>query len=406
MKAYILSIGTELIMGELVDTNAPYIASKLPSLGIELIGISQVGDNIEALSKTLQNASSVADIIFTTGGLGPTEDDLTRESIASLLDEKPYVDPKSLEVLKQRFIQRNIPMPDGNLKQATLINSSKSIPNINGTAPGWWVTKNNKIIVAMPGPPSEMRSIWEKEVVGNLLSLKRGQVTVTKTLKTFGAGEGLLNEKVAHLFHLHTVNLGMYAQAQGVHLRIRANGKDYEKASELIRPVEKEIKSILGGYIWGEDDQDLEEQIGLHLTALGLTLATMESCTGGFLAHTITQVSGSSGYFKGGYVSYNNSIKTLLGVSQEVIEKYGVISTEVAESMAIAIKEYMGTDIGIGITGVAGVDYVERNRPGTVHIGISLPSKTISISKVYTTQRQNIKQRATMDTLLELWNQL
>ena len=238
MKAYIISIGTELTMGELVDTNAPYIASKLPSLGIDLLGISQVGDDIQSLNRALSNSLESADIVFTTGGLGPTEDDLTRESVAYLMNEDTYVDPESLEVLKARFVQRNLPMPKANLKQARLIKSARSITNVRGTAPGWWVNKGNKTLILMPGPPSEMTGMWIDEIEPELMKLSRGNITVTRALKTFGVGEGLLNERIAHLFHLESASLGMYAQSQGVQLRIRATAPTEQEASKLIIPVE------------------------------------------------------------------------------------------------------------------------------------------------------------------------
>ncbi len=406
MKAYIISIGTELTMGELVDTNAPYIASKLPSLGIDLLGISQVGDDIQSLNRALSNSLESADIVFTTGGLGPTEDDLTRESVAYLMNEDAYVDPESLEVLKARFVQRNLPMPNANLKQARLIKSARSITNVRGTAPGWWVNKGNKTLILMPGPPSEMTGMWIDEIEPELMKLSRGNITVTRALKTFGVGEGLLNERIAHLFHLESASLGMYAQSQGVQLRIRATAPTEQEASKLIIPVEEEIRSLVGEYIWGSDSEQLEEQIGIKLKENSLTLATMESCTGGLLAHTITQVPGSSRYFKGGYVTYATDVKTIIGVDQEIIRRYGVISPEVAANMAQTIKDYMGTDIGIGITGIAGDEPIEGQRPGVVHIGICVKSDTSIISREYPTQRHTVKQRAVTHALLELWSRL
>ena len=406
MKAYIISIGTELTMGELVDTNAPYIASKLPQLGINLLGISQVGDDIESLNRALSSAIESADIVFTTGGLGPTEDDLTRESVAYMLNEDTYVDPESLEVLKTRFMQRNLPMPEGNLKQATLIKSARSIKNVRGTAPGWWVNKDGKNLILMPGPPSEMTGMWADEIEPKLVKLNIGNITVTRNLKTFGVGEGVLNERIAHLFHIETASLGMYAQAQGVQLRIRATGSTETQAYNIIDPIEKEIRSLVGEYIWGSDNELLEEQLGIKLKDNNLTLSTMESCTGGLLAHTITQVTGSSAYFKGGYVTYSTEIKAIMGVNQHIIDKYGVISPEVAGNMAQAIKDYMGTDIGIGITGIAGGNPIEEQRPGVVHIGICIKSDTAVITREYPTQRHAVKQRAVTQALLELWSRL
>ena len=258
----------------------------------------------------------------------------------------------------------------------------------------------------MPGPPSEMTGMWIDEIQPELIKLSRGNITVTRALKTFGVGEGLLNERIAHLFHLETASLGMYAQSQGVQLRIRATASTEQEASNLIIPVEEEIRSLVGEYIWGSDSEQLEEQIGIKLKGNGLTLATMESCTGGLLAHTITQVPGSSRYFKGGYVTYATDVKTIIGVDPEIINRYGVISPEVATNMAQTIKDYMGADIGIGITGIAGDEPIEGQRPGVVHTGICLESDTAIISREYPTQRHTVKQRAVTHALLELWSRL
>ena len=406
MNAVIISIGTELLMGELVDTNAPYLAARLPSMGIQLQSVAQTGDDIDMLVQTLRQASQHSDLVLTTGGLGPTEDDLTREAIAQLMGEVSYVHPQLLQDLKETFQQRGAAMPENNIKQTTLIPSATTITNSMGTAPGWWVEKNGKIIVAMPGPPAEMHHVWEQEVEPKLYSYSRGSVTVTRSLKTFGLGEGVLNEKVYHLFHLSTIRLGMYAQAQGVHLRIRASASSTDEAQALISPVEEEIRGLVGEYIWGVDEQTLEEQVGQRLRDLSLTLATMESCTGGLLAHTITQVPGSSAYFKGGVVPYTNEAKIALGVDQTLITEHGAVSPEVAQDMARAIRERLNADVGVGITGVAGPEEMEGKPAGTVHFGLAYDGGTLSFSGRYQPQRTLVKQRAATQALLELWHLL
>ncbi|MBI2855488.1 MAG: competence/damage-inducible protein A [Chloroflexi bacterium] len=406
MNADIISIGTELLMGELVDTNAPYLAARLPSMGIRLQGVAQAGDDIEMLVQVLRHASQRSDLVLTTGGLGPTEDDLTREAIARLLEEVSYVHPRLLQDLKETFRQRGSAMPETNIKQATLIPSATSVTNSMGTAPGWWVENRGKIIVAMPGPPAEMHRMWEMEVEPKLYSYPRGEVTVTRSLKTFGLGEGALNEKVAHLFHLSTVRMGMYAQAQGVQLRIRASASTTDEAQRLISPVEQEIRDLVGDYIWGVDEETLEEQVGQSLRDLRLTLAAMESCTGGLLAHTITQVPGSSDYFKGGVVSYTNETKIALGVDPTLLGEHGAVSPEVAQDMARAIRRRLNADLGVGITGVAGPAEIEGKPAGTVHIGLAHRDGTLSFSRRYPAQRPLVKQRATTQALLELWNLL
>ena len=406
MKADILSIGTELLMGELVDTNSSYLAAQLPPLGIELQRITQVGDDLDTLTEALHQASKRSDLVLTTGGLGPTDDDLTREAIARLVGETLYVDPRSLEHLRDTFRRRGASMPEANVKQANLIPSARSIYNAMGTAPGWWVETGGKILVAMPGPPGEMRPMWETEALPLLRLRSTGAVILTRSFKTHGLGESAINELIAPLFHLPDVALGMYAQAQGVHVRIRARGQDSDEALRLLSPVEAELRRLLGDYIWGVDDEALEEQVGGELVRRGLTLAVMESCTGGLLAHTITQVPGSSHYFKGGIVSYSEEAKIAAGVDPALIREYGVISPQVAEDMARAVRDGMAADLGIGVTGVAGPGELEGNPVGTVHIGLAHSGGVLHISRRYPAQRALVKQRAATQALIELWGLL
>ena len=406
MKADIVSIGTELLMGELVDTNAPYLAAQLPPIGIDVQRISQANDDLEMLTQALRQACERSDLVLTTGGLGPTDDDLTREAIAQLMGESLGVDPQSLETLREVFRRRGASMPNANVKQANLIPSARPIINAMGTAPGWWVEKGGKIIVAMPGPPAELHRMWEMEVLPKLRGYAPEAVIVTRTFKTLGLGESALNEMIAPLFHLPDATLGMYAQAGGVQVRVRVRAQSREEAHRLLAPVESEVRLRLGEYIWGVDDQVLEEQVGHALREQGLTLATMESLTGGLLAHTITQVPGSSHYFKGGIVAYTNDMKVAGGVDPALIHEFGAVSPEVAQDMARAVREQTGADLGIGTTGVAGPEELEGEPAGTVHIGLAHEGGTFSFSRRYPAQRQMVKQRSVTQALIELWNLL
>ena len=406
MRADIISIGTELLMGELVDTNAPYLAAKLPPLGIELQRITQAKDDIGMLVEAFEQAFQRSDLVLTTGGLGPTDDDLTREAIARLVGETLYVDPQSLDHLKETFHQRGASMPNANVKQANLIPSARSILNAMGTAPGWWMEKDGKIIVAMPGPPGEMHPMWEAEVQPQLSRIVPETVILTRSFNTHGLGESALNELIAPLFHLPDATLGMYAQAQGVQIRVRVKAQNNEEAQKLLSPVEAELRRLLGDHIWGVDDQVMEEQVGKELIRQGLTLAIMESCTGGLLAHTITQVPGSSRYFKGAVVAYSDEMKIAGGVDPALIQSHGVVSPQVAQDMARAARDRMGADLGIGITGVAGPGELEGKPVGTVHIGLAHAGGTLHFSRQYPSQRALVKQRATMQALIELWNLL
>ena len=406
MKAEIISIGTELMMGELTDTNASFIASRLPALGIRLQWISQVGDNLDMLAEALKRGMARSDVIFTSGGLGPTQDDLTREAIATAVGEEMKVQDDLLEHLKEYFSRRGTGMPATNVKQATLIPSAQSIPNRRGTAPGWWVDKNSRVIVAMPGPPSELQGIWEEEVVPRLRQRARDEVILSRNIKTSGLSEGGLDEMVSEYLGKENPYLGIYAKSDGIHLRIIARGPDEESARRLIDPVEEGLVSIVGPYIWGYDDETPEQAAGLLLAQKGLTLATMESCTGGLLASSITEEPGSARYFNGGVVVYGTEPSAWVrnGVPAAVVEAHGTVSQEAAGAMAQAARDILKSDIGIGVTGIAGPEEIEGKPVGTIHIAIATPGpgSIHHYSNRFPPRRTVIKRRTASDALIEL----
>jgi len=307
----ILALGTELLMGELTDTNSSYIASRLPRLGISVQHISLVKDSLEDLVGALELAISRSDIIFTTGGLGPTHDDITREAIGQAVNEDLQIDPDLVEDLRKWFRQRGMPMPAANNKQAMRIPSAEAIPNSEGTAPGWWVEKDDKVIVAMPGPPGELYNIWEQKVAPRLRARSSGQVIVTRNIKTINIGEAALAEKISPFTEGENPYLGIYAKRDGVHLRIISSASTEKKAREMLAPMEKGIIEAVGFYIWGFDEDTPEKVVAKSLLNAGYTLAVMESCTGGLLASTITDVPGSSRFFKGGIVAYSNESRSV-----------------------------------------------------------------------------------------------
>jgi nicotinamide-nucleotide amidase len=262
MKAEILSIGTEILLGEIVDTNAQYLAARLPALGIDLYFKAVVGDNLDRLTETIGRARERSDVVICTGGLGPTEDDLTREAICAVLGEEPAVDQELEANLRAFFERRGYAMPERNVKQCWVIPSCRPIPNPRGTAPGWWVERDGKIVVAMPGPPTEMTRMWEQEVAPELLRRNPGSVLITRTLKTAGIGEGTVDEMMSPLLKSTNPSIGIYARADGVHLRLAAKAPDEAAAWRLIRPVEEETRRILGPALWGADEDTFESVAG------------------------------------------------------------------------------------------------------------------------------------------------
>lgn len=402
MKAEIISIGTELLLGEITDTNASYIASQLPLLGIDLYWITQVGDNLARMRECLERAWGRSDLILTTGGLGPTEDDLTREAIAAMLGEELKVDQELERQLREFFSRRGFPMPESNIKQATLIPSAQVIPNPRGTAPGWWLERQGKVIIAMPGPPSEMQRMWEKEVSLRLRQRLGHEIILSRTLKTFGFAESAVDEMVSPLLSFTNPTLAVYARPDGIHLRLTAKAERREEAEEMIAQREEQIRSLLGESIWGTDEETLEAVVGALLVEKGLSLATMESCTGGLLANMITDVPGSSAYFKGGLVAYSDEVKISHGVDPVLIAQHGAISPEVAGAMAEAARQHLGADVGVGITGVAGPTEVEGKPIGTAHIAIDDGKSKRVFYGIYPPLRHEVKRRATYHALFEL----
>jgi nicotinamide-nucleotide amidase len=404
MNAEIVSIGTEILLGEIVDTNSAYIAERLPALGIDVFYKHVVGDNLGRLAEVIGRARERADLVITTGGLGPTEDDLTREAIAAVHGEETAVDPELETWLRGLYQRRGVVMPERNIKQTWLIPSARAINNPRGTAPGWWVERDGKIVIAMPGPPSEMNRMWEEEVAPRLAERSTGTVLIKRTLKTAGLGESNVDEMISHLLKGNNPSIGLYARADGVHVRMGAKAATPDEARALIAPVEAEIRSILAPHVWGADDDTFESVVGETLAERGLSLAAMESCTGGLFADTVTNVPGSSRYFRGSIVSYATEVKQLMGVDPAIIATHGVVSAETAAAMAAAVRDRLEADIGVGITGVAGPDPQDGVPVGQVYIaldgGEKVPSQALAFQ--FNQSRTAIKRRAVTQAIMLL----
>ena len=402
MKAEIMGIGTELLMGELTDTNSSWIASRLPALGIELQWVSIMGDDLPKLTEAFKRGMERSDIIFTTGGLGPTQDDLTRESIAAAFGETPVVQQEVVENLERYFAARGTPMPQHNLKQANLIPSAKWVINKNGTAPGWWAERDGKIIICMPGPPGENHSMWEEQVEPELAKLIEDEVTITRNIKTMGMSEGAVDEVISEFFGIENPYLGIYSKADGIHLRVIARAKDSRSAQAMIQPVEQAIHERLGQYVWGYDDETPEQSAGKSLTEKGLTLAVMEMCTGGALTNAITNVSNSISYFKGGIVAYDGAALSASGVPDADMEQHGVVSQHTANIMADTVRRSLNTDLGVAVTGVPGPGEFEEKPLGLAYISVTNGQQTRELEMRLPPRQVTIKRRVPNQALIEL----
>ena len=402
MKAEIMGIGTELLMGELTDTNSSWIASRLPALGIELQWVSIIGDDLPRLTEAIKRGMERSDIVFTTGGLGPTQDDLTREAIAAAFGETPTVQQEVVENLERYFAARGTLMPQHNLKQANLIPSARFVPNRNGTAPGWWTERDGKIVICLPGPPAENHSMWEEQVEPQLAELIEDEVTITRNIKTMGMSEGAVDEIVSEFFGVENPYLGIYSKADGIHLRVIARAKDSQSAHKMIVPVEQAIHERLGEYIWGYDDETPQQAAGKSLLEKGLSVAVIEMCTGGALTNSITDGPDSSSYFKGGSVASDGAALKVCGVPADVMEAHGVVSQQTANAMADTVRRKLGADLGVAVTGVPGPGEFEGKPLGLAYISVTNGEITREMEMRLPPRRVTIKRRVPNQALIEL----
>ena len=402
MKAEIIGIGTELLMGELTDTNSSWIAGRLPALGIELQWVSIIGDDLPKLTEAFKRGMERSDIIFTTGGLGPTQDDLTREAIAAAFGEIPTIQQEVVEDLERYFAARGGPMPQHNIKQANLIPSARFIPNRNGTAPGWWAERDGKVIICMPGPPNENHSMWEEQVEPQLAELIEDEVTITRNIKTMGMSEGAVDEVISEFFGVENPYLGIYSKADGIHLRVIARARDSETAQGLILPVEQAIHNRLGEYIWGYDDDTPSQSAGRSLIEKGLSVAVIEMCTGGALTNSITDVPESVSYFKGGTVAYDEASLQTYGVPADVMKQNGVVSQQSANAMADTVRRNLNADLGVAVTGVPGPGEFEGKPLGLAYICVTNGEQTREMEMRLPPRRVTIKRRVPNQALIEL----
>ena len=377
--AELIAIGTELLLGNIANTDAQMISEGLSELGINVFYHTVVGDNPERVRQAVDIARSRADIIITTGGLGPTCDDLTKVALAEAFGKGLFFHEPSAQRIRDRFLQMERPMTENNLQQAMLPEGCTVLENDWGTAPGVAFEADGVHVLMLPGPPRECEMMFHHRAVPYLKKLSDG-VIASRTVKTFGIGESAVEDQLRDLMNaLHNPTLAPYAKPTGTELRITAHAQTEEEAFALIAPVEEQVKAILGDYVIGVDVNSVQEVCFNLLREKGLTMGTAESCTGGLIAKLMTDLPGSSQVFNGGIVSYTNGVKAgVLGVSQDLLDEYGAVSAQVAEAMARGAKAVLGCDVAVSATGVAGPDSDDRGNPvGLVYLGLAYGDQCI-----------------------------
>jgi nicotinamide-nucleotide amidase len=378
-RAEIVTIGTEMLLGDLVDTNTAWLSSRLAALGVGIYRHTTVGDNRERIVGVLREAASRSDLVVTTGGLGPTSDDLTNECLAAVTGRRMIEYPEARAHVDEMFKKFGREPTQNNYKQALFPEGTELIPNPLGTAMGALLEEDGTLFVTLPGVPPEMKRMFEETLEPLIRARSEGSI-ISKTLWFAGIGESALAEKVQDFLDAADPTVAPLAGQGKVRLRITTRAATQEEAEERIAPVEREILSRLGDYYFGEDEETLEGAVGRLLKEKGATLALAESCTGGLLAKRLTDVPGSSAYFKEGLVTYSNESKErLLGVPHETLLEHGAVSEPVARKMAQGIREVSGADYGLSVTGVAGPDGGTTEKPvGLVFIGLSDAEETFA----------------------------
>ncbi|MDP4087691.1 MAG: competence/damage-inducible protein A [Bacillota bacterium] len=401
MKAEIMAVGTELLLGDIVNTNAQFIAKELAALGISVYRQSVVGDNAERLREAIQEGFKRADIIITTGGLGPTKDDLTKETASEYFGRSLVTHQESMEAIEDYFKKTGRSMTESNKKQAYFPEGAVILKNNNGTAPGCILEQDGKTIILLPGPPKEMIPMFKEGVVPYLEKLSDG-VLVSKVLRICGIGESQMEEEIRHIIEGQSnPTVAPYAKENEVTLRITAKAAEKQEAEKLIVPVEESIRAILGKHIYGVDDCTLEDVVGELLIEKGLTISTAESCTGGLIAGTLINYPGISAVLSHGLVTYSNEAKMqLLGVKQETLDKYGAVSEETAREMVQGLISLTGTRVGISVTGIAGPGGGTEEKPvGLVYAGLYIDGRVMVRKFNFAGNRQKVRNRTVVGVL-------
>ena len=402
MKAEILAVGTEILLGDIINTNAQFISKELASLGIDVYRQEVIGDNEDRLLEAIEEIFYRSDILICTGGLGPTEDDLTKETICKYFNADLELHEESLEELKNYYKRLDRPMTESNLKQVYFPKESKVLSNPNGTAPGMILEKNDKVAVILPGPPREMKPMFLNYVKAYLKDKGNG-VIISEVLRVLGVGESTAANMIKDFIN-NGVNptVAPYAKEDDVIFRITARGKSEEEGRKLIAPVKEEIKRVFNLDCYGEGEElTIEEVLGKLLVDRKLTISTAESCTGGMIASRLINYPGISSVFMEGCVTYSNEAKMKsLNVKEETLDTYGAVSEETAKEMAIGISKRTGSDISVVTTGIAGPGGGSEEKPvGLVYIGLYYKGNVKAFKYIFNGNRHNVRTKATVTAL-------
>ncbi len=403
MRAEIITIGDEILIGQIIDTNSSWLGQELSKVGISVVHRSSVSDQEQAIRNVLHDAAQRADVIIMTGGLGPTKDDITKSTLAKYFGVELVENVKVKEWVTQIFKMRNLPIIDTNIAQAMVPQNCEVLFNRSGTAPGMWFDVGNKIYVSMPGVPFEMKVIFEEECLPKLKSKFNLPVILHRTILTCNIGESFLAKKIEALENSLPAHIKLaYLPSVGM-VRLRFSGKhtNVDALTQDMNTIIATLYEVIGEYIYGEENDTLERNVGLLLKAESKTIATAESCTGGYIAHLITSVPGSSAYYKGSIISYANEVKVNeLGVLPETLKNYGAVSEACIKQMADGVRKKLNTDIAIATSGIAGPDGGSKEKPvGTVWIAVSTETETIAQMYQMGDHRERTIQRTAIAAL-------
>jgi nicotinamide-nucleotide amidase len=402
LAAEIIAIGSELLTPGFVDTNSSYLTEQLNGLGITVAMKAIVGDDENYLENAIRGSLSRTPILLTIGGLGPTEDDVTKKVVARVLQRQLVLDDTTLSRIEAMFKSRGMPMAANNARQALILTGSEILNNNHGTAPGLWIPFEKSHIVLLPGPPSELKPMFENACLPRFQKLAGDTTLARRIFRTTGLGESSLDARIAPIYTKYkNIETTILAKPGQVEVRLTARGKNSEEAERLVQELADQIDKSLEEYTFARAEQTLEEVVGMFLTLKNATISLAESCTGGLVAERLTNVSGSSKYFMSGIVCYSNESKMeLAGIPPLLLEMQGAVSEEVARGLADSIRARAKTTIGVGVTGIAGPTGATPEKPvGTVHIAVSSPLETLHRRFSFPGDRTKVRWQASQAAL-------